>query len=122
MRFRRAMMLPASAGGSTVPVMARLIQAGHDTVRDVIDRFNEVGLSCLGPRWAGRRPRLPTGDDENLVIQMATTRPTRVGQPPDSGPASPPGTTRVTARMHTTQQCPNRTGGASCQAGVLFRT
>lgn len=35
-RFRRAMMLLASAGGSTVPVIARLVQVDEDTVRDVI--------------------------------------------------------------------------------------
>lgn len=30
-RFRRVMMLLASAGGSTVPVIARLVQADEDT-------------------------------------------------------------------------------------------
>ncbi|WP_338058863.1 helix-turn-helix domain-containing protein [Streptomyces amritsarensis] len=24
-----------------------------DTVRDVIHRFNEIGLVCLDPQWAG---------------------------------------------------------------------
>lgn len=45
----RAMMLLASAGGNTVPVIARLVQADEDTVRDVIHRFNEIGLACLDP-------------------------------------------------------------------------
>jgi hypothetical protein len=40
------MMLLASAGGSAVPVIARLVQADEDTVRDVIHRFNEIGLAC----------------------------------------------------------------------------
>ncbi|MFD6185719.1 transposase, partial [Streptomyces goshikiensis] len=75
-RFRRAMMLLASAGGSTVPVIARLVQADEDTVRDVIHRFNEIGLACLSPRWAGGRPRLLDRDDEDFVVQTATTRPT----------------------------------------------
>ncbi|MFF8534399.1 helix-turn-helix domain-containing protein [Streptomyces sp. NPDC015532] len=57
-RFRRAMMLLASAGGNRVPVIAKLVQADEDTVRDVIHRFNEIGLACLDPRWAGGRPRL----------------------------------------------------------------
>ncbi|MFD5032273.1 IS630 family transposase, partial [Streptomyces sp. NPDC058405] len=35
-RFRWAMMLLASAGGNTVPVIANLVQADEDTVRDVI--------------------------------------------------------------------------------------
>jgi transposase len=55
-RFRRAMMLLASAGGNRVPVIATLVQADEDTVRDVIHRFNEIGLAALDPRWAGGRP------------------------------------------------------------------
>lgn len=80
-RFRRAMMLLASAGGSTVPVIVRLVQADEDTVRDVIHRFNEIGLACLNPQWAGGRPRLLSSDDEDFVIQTATTRPTVLGKP-----------------------------------------
>ncbi|MGC0378276.1 hypothetical protein RKD28_005792 [Streptomyces sp. SAI-229] len=59
-RYRRAMMLPASAGGNRVPVIAQLVQADEDTARDVIHRFNEAGLACLDPRWAGGRPLTPT--------------------------------------------------------------
>jgi hypothetical protein len=50
-------------------------------VRDVIHRFDDVGLACLDPRWAGGRPRLLSDDDEDFVIQTATTRPTKLGQP-----------------------------------------
>ncbi|WP_218002051.1 helix-turn-helix domain-containing protein [Microtetraspora malaysiensis] len=42
-RHRRAVMVPASDGGNRVPVIARLVQADEDTVRDVIHRFNEIG-------------------------------------------------------------------------------
>ncbi|WTZ27886.1 helix-turn-helix domain-containing protein [Microbispora sp. NBC_01389] len=80
-RYRRAMMLLASAGGNRVPVIAQLVQADEDTVRDVIHRFNEIGLACLDPQWAGGRPRLLSDDDEGFVIQTATTRPTKIGQP-----------------------------------------
>jgi hypothetical protein len=38
-RYRRAMMLLASAGGNRVPVIAQLVQADEDTVRDVIHQF-----------------------------------------------------------------------------------
>jgi transposase len=72
-RYRRAMMLLASAGGNRVPVIAQLVQADEDTVRDVIHRFNEIGLACLDPRWAGGRPRQLSPDDEDFVIQTATT-------------------------------------------------
>ncbi len=80
-RYRRAMMLLDSAGGNQVPVIAQLVQADEDTVRDVIHRFNEIGLACLDPRWAGGRPRLISPDDEDFVVQTATTRPTKLGQP-----------------------------------------
>ncbi|OKH99026.1 hypothetical protein A6A06_25860 [Streptomyces sp. CB02923] len=63
------MKLPASAGGSTVPVIARLVQADENTVRDVIHRFNETGLACLTPRRAGGRPRLPIRDQEDFAVQ-----------------------------------------------------
>nr|WP_262851026.1 IS630 family transposase [Sphaerisporangium corydalis] len=80
-RYRRAMILLASAGGNAVPVIARLVQADEDTVRDVIHRFNEIGLACLDPRWAGGRPRLLSDDEEAFVVATATTRPSRLGQP-----------------------------------------
>jgi transposase len=80
-RYRRAMMLLASAGGNRVPVIAQLVQADEDTVRDVIHRFNEIGLACLDPQWAGGRPRLLKPDDEDFVIQTATTRPAKLGHP-----------------------------------------
>ncbi|WP_267132812.1 IS630 family transposase [Streptomyces cyaneochromogenes] len=62
-------------------MIARLIQADEDTVREVIHRFNEIGLACLDHKWAGGRPRLLTPDDEEFVIQTATARPTKLGQP-----------------------------------------
>ncbi|CAG6397128.1 hypothetical protein SCOCK_50177 [Actinacidiphila cocklensis] len=80
-RYRRAMMLLASSGGNRVPVIAKLVQADEDTVRDAIHRFNEIGPACLDPRRAGGRPRLLSSDDEDFVIQTATTRPTEPGQP-----------------------------------------
>ncbi|MDQ0772963.1 transposase [Streptomyces aurantiacus] len=79
-RYRRGMLL-ASAGGNRVPVIAQLVQADEDTVRVVIHSFNEIGLACLDPRWAGGRPRLLSPDDEDFVIQTATTRPTKLGRP-----------------------------------------
>nr|WP_232326658.1 helix-turn-helix domain-containing protein [Microbispora sp. ATCC PTA-5024] len=75
------MMLLASAGGNTVPVIARLVAADEDTVRDVIHWFNEIGLACLNPQWAGGRPRLLGDDEEDFVVQTAATRPAKLGQP-----------------------------------------
>jgi transposase len=53
-RYRRAMMLLASAGGNRVPVIAQLVQAAEDTVRDVIHRFNQIGPGLPGPSVGGR--------------------------------------------------------------------
>jgi hypothetical protein len=72
--YRRAMMLLASAGGNRVPVLAQLVQADEDTVRDAIHRFNKIGLACLDPQWARGRPCRLSADDEDFVVQTATTR------------------------------------------------
>jgi transposase len=80
-RLRRAMVILASAGGNTVPAIARLVQADEDSVREVIHRFNEMGLACLDPRWAGGRPRRISSTDEVFIVATATTRPEALGQP-----------------------------------------
>ncbi|WP_260479154.1 helix-turn-helix domain-containing protein [Kibdelosporangium aridum] len=84
-RLRRAMMILASAGGNRVPVIAQVVQADEDadedTVREVLHRFNEIGLACLGPQWAGGRPRLLGPDQDDLVAATATTRPATLDQP-----------------------------------------
>jgi transposase len=54
-RLRRAMVILASASGNTVPAIARLVQGDEDAIRQVIRRFNEMGLACLDPQWAGGR-------------------------------------------------------------------
>lgn len=47
----------------------------------MIHRFNEIGLACLDPQWAGGRPRLLSPDDEDFVVRTATTRPLELGWP-----------------------------------------
>jgi transposase len=80
-RVRRALIVMASASGTTVPAIARLVAADEDTVRQVIHRFNEVGLACLDPRWAGGRPRRISHDDEAFIVQAPRTRPEKLGRP-----------------------------------------
>lgn len=81
-RYRRAMTLLASAGRREPRAGSRLlVAADEDTMRDVIHRFNEIGLACLDPRWAGGRPRLLSPDDEDFVAATATARPAKLGQP-----------------------------------------
>lgn len=50
------MMLLASAGGNRVPVIAQLVQADEDTVREVIHRFKDpAGRSRANPTACLRR-------------------------------------------------------------------
>ena len=80
-RMRRAMIIMASASGTLVPAIARLVAADEDTVRDVIHAFNQKGLAALDPRWAGGRPRLISDGDIDVIVAAATTRPEKLVQP-----------------------------------------
>jgi transposase len=80
-RVRRALIIMASASGTSVPAIARLVAAHEDTVRDVIHAFNREGLAALDPRWAGGRPRRISTDDEQFIVQAATTRPEKLARP-----------------------------------------
>ncbi|MFC4950935.1 helix-turn-helix domain-containing protein [Pseudonocardia sp. GCM10023141] len=71
----------ASASGTPVAAIARLVAADEDTVRDVIHAFNERGLAALDPQWAGGRPRLISDDDVAFIVTTADTRPEVVGAP-----------------------------------------
>jgi transposase len=80
-RVRRAMIIMASASGTLVPAIARLVVADEDAVRDVIHAFNATGLAALDPRWAGGRPRLISDEDIEVIVAAARTRPENLGQP-----------------------------------------
>jgi transposase len=79
-RVRRAMIIMASASGTLVPAIARLVAAGEDTVRDVIHAFNARGLAALDPQWAGGRPRRISDEDIEVIVAAATTRPEKRGR------------------------------------------
>jgi len=53
-RVRRVMIIMASAPGTPVPAIARLVAADDDTVRGVVHAFNAKGLAAraLGGRAA----------------------------------------------------------------------
>jgi Homeodomain-like domain len=78
-RYRRALMVLASAGDNSVPVIARLVAAGHRA--EVIGRFNEPAMRALDPRWAGGRPRRISAEDEAFLVATASSRPPRLGRP-----------------------------------------
>jgi len=64
-KWRRSMVVLASAGGNSVEAIARLVQTSPDRVREMIHRFNELGMASLDPKWAGGRPRRITKIREN---------------------------------------------------------
>jgi transposase len=80
-KWRRAMVVLASAGGNDVATIARLVQTSPDRVREMIHRFNELGMRSLDPRWAGGRPRQITTADRALIVATASKRPRSLGQP-----------------------------------------
>src|SRR5712692_8199629 len=65
--WRRALIILASAGGNSVKVIADMAQTSPDRVREVIHAFNEAGLECLDPKWAGGRPRIIDAEDRALI-------------------------------------------------------
>jgi len=80
-RYRRALVILASAGGNRVSVIAELVQTSDDRVREVIHNFNRLGLGCLDPKWAGGRPRTISSDDEAFIVETAKARPEKLGRP-----------------------------------------
>ena len=80
-KWRRALVVQASAGGNTVPVIARLVSTSEDRVREMIHRFNDLGMRSLDPQWAGGRPRQITIDDEAFIVATARQRPEALDQP-----------------------------------------
>lgn len=56
------MVVLASAAGITVEVIARLARTSPDRMRQMIHRFDELGLESPDPRWAGGCPvAVPAG-------------------------------------------------------------
>ena len=80
-KWRRSMVVLASAGGNSVEAIARLVQTSPDRVREMVHRFNEMGMASLDPRWAGGRPRRITTDDEAFIVKTAKARPESLTQP-----------------------------------------
>ncbi len=80
-KWRRAMVVLASAGGNDVAAIARLVQTSPDRVREMIHRFNDLGMRSLDPQWAGGRPRQITTSDREFIVETAKTRPTKLGCP-----------------------------------------
>ena len=80
-RWRRGVVVHASAGGNSVAVIAQLAATSPDRVREMIHRFNESGMASLDPQWAGGRPRRITTDDDAFIVETARTRPKKLAQP-----------------------------------------
>jgi transposase len=50
MKWRRAMVVLASADGNSVGVITDLVQTSPYRVREMIHRFNEMGMQSLDPQ------------------------------------------------------------------------
>ncbi|WP_425462288.1 hypothetical protein [Micromonospora pisi] len=62
-------------------MIARLVRANEDSVRQVIHRFNEMGMPSLHTQGAGGRPRQISADDEHFIVATANTRPATLDRP-----------------------------------------
>jgi transposase len=80
-KWRRALVVLASAGGNDVAVIARLVHTSPDRVREMIHAFNDKGMKALDPRWAGGRPRRITTSERQFIVETAKKRPRSLGQP-----------------------------------------
>ena len=52
-KWRRALVVLASAGGNDVAAIARLVQTSPDRVREMIHSFNDKGMGAVGPSVGG---------------------------------------------------------------------
>ena len=50
-------------------------------MREVVHNFNKIAIACLGPKWAGGRPRRISPDDEAYIVETAKARPEKLGWP-----------------------------------------
>ncbi|MGH9121749.1 MAG: hypothetical protein ACRDYC_07360 [Acidimicrobiales bacterium] len=74
-RYRRAMVVLGSAGGNRWRCWLARIQTSSDRVREMIHRFNEMGMASLDRRRAGGRcPRPITTDDEAFIVETPPGR------------------------------------------------
>jgi Winged helix-turn helix len=98
-KWRQAMVVLPSAGGNDVAAIARLVQTSPDRVREMIHRFNDLGMRSLDPQWAGGRPRQITTTDRALIVETAKQRPTSLGQPFSHGRSASSPTTSDRRRV-----------------------
>ena len=89
-RWRRVLVVQASAGDNTGPVIAKLVSTSEDLGREMIHRFNEMG-GIADPQWAGA---VPAGS--RLRTRASSWRRPQPGARPSGGP-SPSGA----AQAHT---------------------
>jgi transposase len=80
-KWRRALVVLASAGGNDVATIARLVQTSPDRVREMTHLFNDKGIRAVDPQWAGGRPRRITTEQRRRIVATAKKRPRSLGQP-----------------------------------------
>jgi hypothetical protein len=95
-RVRRAMIIMASASGTPVSAIARLVAADQDTVRDVIHLFNAKGLAGPGrelarsahpARRALRQHAVTPWKAQAVATPLPASSPGQASEPPAATPA-----------------------------------
>jgi len=69
-RVCRATIIMASASGTLVPAIARVVAASEDTVRDVIHAFKDRGPTALDPQRA-RRDAVISDAETAVIVRTA---------------------------------------------------
>ena len=73
-KWRRALVVQASAGGNTVGVIARLVSTSQDRVREMIHRFNDVGMRSLDPGYRRTITSSTASASSMAATRLVTTR------------------------------------------------
>jgi len=120
-RVRRAVMVRASAHGAKPPMIARLLDADPDTVRDVIHAFDANGLAALDPHWGPGCPRRITAEDEAFKVQVDTGRPPRCGGRSPTGACAGWSTTWPTTVSAWSSSVGNACGSSCTRTGSPFQ-
>ena len=79
--YKRAQIVLLSAQGFRPPYIADLTGLYPDTVRTVIQAFNERGFEALKPNYAGGRPPKFTQKHRSALVSLALSRPRDLNLP-----------------------------------------
>jgi len=77
--YQRCLLVWELAAGYSITEASEIADLHYTNAHKWVKRFVSEGLAGLGDRARPGRPRIHTGDVENLVIKAATSRPQDLG-------------------------------------------